>query len=173
MKLTLPILFTFLLSCVVQAQVLPTASSVDINRYIGKWYAVKSLPQSFTKNCVGQTADYAVINETSISVLNTCLKAKGQTSITGTATVKNRKTNAELKVRFNTWWNRLFPFIQGEYTIIKLDPNYEYVMVGSSDRKSLWYLSRRPELSQDVIDEYDAFADKLGFPVEKMILSEF
>lgn len=177
MKLTLSLLFTFvLMSCAFAgggSAKLPTADAVDVERYVGKWYAVKALPQRFTKECVGQTAEYEVINEKSISVLNTCLKKNGTQTIQGVATVKNTKTNAELRVKFNTWWNRLLFFISGEYTIIKLDPNYEYVMVGSSDRKSLWYLSRRPFMPEDVTLEYDALAKELGFNVERMVVSEF
>jgi apolipoprotein D and lipocalin family protein len=177
MKLSLSMLFAFILmSCAFAGGgqgKLPTAEFVDVGRYVGKWYAVKALPQIFTRDCLGQTAEYEIINDRSISVLNTCLKAKGTQTIKGVATVRNKKTNAELGVKFNTWWNRILFFIKGDYTIIKLDPNYEYVMVGSSNRKSLWYLSRRPFMPEDVTLEYDALAKSLGFQVEKMVVSEF
>jgi apolipoprotein D and lipocalin family protein len=162
-----------ILSAAAHAQVLTTAEYVDIGRYVGKWYAIKSLPQSFTKSCVAQTADYEIINESAISLVNTCIKRKGTTSINGRAKVANKQTNAELNVKFNTWWNRLLPFIQGDYNIIKIDPNYEYVMVGSRNRKSLWIMSRRPEMPDDVLKEYEEMAKKEGFKVEKLVLSEF
>ncbi len=175
MKTHLSVLFILIcLSCALQAKTpLPTADYVDVGRYVGKWYSVKALPQFFTRNCKAQTAEYEVINERTISVLNTCIKTKGTTDIKGKAVVKNPKTNAKLDVTFNTWWNRALPFIKGDYTIIKLDPNYEYVMIGSENRKSLWFLSRRPSMPEDVIAEYTAFAKEIGFAVDKLEASEF
>ena len=172
MKISLALLFAFF-ALTVNAQVLTTAEHVDVGRYVGKWYAVKSLPQIFTRSCKGQTAEYEVVNDTTISLVNTCIKGKGTTTITGKAKVVNKKTNAELKVKFNTWWNRLLPFIQGDYNIIKLDANYEYVMVGSKDRKSLWIMSRRPEIPEEVLKEYEALAKKEGFDTAKLVTSEF
>ncbi len=41
---------------------LPTVEYVDLNQYGGKWYAITSLPQRFTKNCLYQTAEYGLID---------------------------------------------------------------------------------------------------------------
>jgi len=172
MKKITMFLLTSLISSSLYAQTLSTASYVDIGRYVGRWYAIKSLPQFFTRNCLGQTADYDILSEKSISVVNTCLKGKGTTKITGKAVVVNSKTNAELEVTFNNFFTRLFR-VKGDYTIIKLDENYEYVMVGSKDRMSLWIMSRRPEMPADVINEYVDFARKEGFPVRNLVTSEF
>ena len=165
----LSILFTFNL----YAQTLPTASYVDVGRYIGKWYAISSLPQFFSKDCIAQTADYEVIDEKKISVLNTCFKKHGKkTTIKGQAVVVNPKTNAELIVTFNNFFTRLFR-VKGDYTIVKLDENYDYVMVGTKDRKSLWIMSRRPEMPQEVLNEYSDLAQSLGFDTDKLVLSKF
>ena len=154
------------------AQSLPTASYVDIGRYIGKWYAVTSLPLFFSRNCQGQTAEYDIINEKTISVFNTCLKDNGNTTIEGKAVVKNSKTNAELIVTFNNFFTKLFN-VKGDYTIIKLDENYEYVMIGSKDRKSLWIMSRRPFMPQEDLKEYKDYAKELGFDTSKLVNSKF
>jgi apolipoprotein D and lipocalin family protein len=172
MKTISSVLIALLFSIACQAQVLTTASYVDVNRYIGKWYAITSLPQFFTRNCKAQTAEYEIINEKTISVLNTCLKGKGTTTISGQAVVKNPKTNAELIVTFNNFFTRLFR-VKGDYTIIKLDENYEHVLVGSKDRRSLWVLSRRPEMDEETLNEYVEFARKEGFPVNRLERSEF
>jgi apolipoprotein D and lipocalin family protein len=159
-------------SLVAHAQVLRTADYVDVGRYVGKWYTIEALPQFFTRSCKGQTAEYEVINEKTISVLNTCIKGKGTTEITGKAVVKNTKTNAELEVTFNNFFTRLFR-VKGDYTIIKLDSNYEYVLVGSKDRKSLWILSRHPVMPEDVIQEYKTIASEEGFQVSRLQRYEY
>jgi apolipoprotein D and lipocalin family protein len=151
---------------------LPTANYVDIERYLGKWYAVTSLPQFFTRDCTAQTAEYGIINSQTISVVNTCIKKKGSTDIKGQAVVKNAATNAELIVTFDSFFTRLFR-VKGDYTIIRLDPQYRYSLVGSKNRKSLWLLSRTPVVPEEVYESYVAEAQRLGFPVAKLVRSQF
>ena len=174
MKNLLALVFSFsLVACAfAKGSQLPTASNVEVEKYIGKWYAISSLPQFFTRNCLAQTADYAIINSQTISVLNTCLKAKGKNTIKGQAVVTNAATNAELEVTFNSFFTRLFR-VKGDYNIVKLDANYRYVMVGSNNRKSLWIMSRDTTMPAEVYAEYVKLAKELGFNTEKLELSKF
>lgn len=166
------VMFLSLLSLNAFASNLPTADYVDVNRFIGKWYAIHSLPQFFTRNCNAQTAEYGIINEQTISVKNTCIKSRKNTVIKGQAVVKNAATNAELIVTFNSFFTRLFR-VKGDYNVIKLDKDYKYVLVGSKNRKSLWIMSRSPSLPKDIYEEYSQYAKELGFPVEKLVESKF
>jgi apolipoprotein D and lipocalin family protein len=173
MKPVMTIMFFFITSCLMaQSRELPTVAQVEINRYVGKWYAISALPQFFTRKCLAQTADYAVINEQTISVLNTCLKGKGKTTIEGQAVVTNAASNAELEVTFNSFFTRLFR-VKGDYNIIALDEKYENVVVGTRDRKSLWIMSRSPNMDQATYTKYVALVRELGFPVENLIISKF
>lgn len=152
---------------------LPTAENVDVGRYIGKWYAVSALPQFFTRKCLSQTAEYSIINEKTISVLNTCYKKNGKiTDIKGSAVVVDAKNNARLIVTFDNFFTRLFR-VKGEYVIIKLDEGYDTVLVGSTDRKSMWILARTPSITPETFSEYKAYAKSLGFPVEKLVDSKY
>ena len=172
MKLVMSLVLT-LFSLGAFAKDLTTASYVDVSRYVGKWYAHYSLPQFFTRKCLGQTAEYEVIDAKTISVLNTCLKAKKDTTIKGQAVVTNATSNAELIVTFNNFFTRLFR-VKGDYNIIKLDENYEYVLVGSRDRKSLWLMSRSSvEIPAEVVKEYLDLAKKEGFNTDKLVKSHF
>lgn len=159
-------------ACASNSLPLPTADSVDIERYVGKWYSISALPQTFTKNCKAQTADYGIINAQTISVLNTCIKSKKKTTISGQAVVINSDTNAELEVTFNNFFTRLFR-VKGDYTIMKLDKDYRYVLVGSKDRKSLWILARETSMPEVIYNSYVEFASANGFAVKKLQKSEF
>ncbi len=165
MKLLIAIMT--MLSVSAFAKSLPTATYVDVNQYVGKWYTITSLPQFFTRKCVGQTADYAIKTKNSISVLNTCIKKNGATeTINGQAVVVNSQTNAELEVTFNSFWTKLFR-VKGDYNILKLDPNYNVVLVGSNDLKSMWILARTPYLDDATKTEYLEYAKSLGFDASK------
>lgn len=147
---------------------LPTAIDVDVARYIGKWYTITSLPQFFTRNCEGQTAEYGIINDKTISVQNVCYKENGKkTDINGKAVVVDAPNNARLVVTFDSFWTRLFK-VKGEYVIIKLSEGYDTVIVGSTDRKSLWIMSRTPSIDPETLVEYKKYAKDLGFATDKL-----
>lgn len=151
---------------------LPTPAHVDVKRYLGKWYAITSLPQFFTRNCVAQTAEYGAIDEQTISVLNTCIEKDGTSNIKGKAAIVNKTTNAELEVSFYNFFTKLFG-VKGDYTILELDSNYKYVMVGSKNRKSLWIMSRTTSIPDLINQSYIQKAKSLGFDVEDLEDSKF
>lgn len=127
-----------------------TVDSVDLKRYVGKWYEVASIPQRFQKHCVGNvTAEYTMLPEGKIKVINSCTKADGSMSVAeGRAKVVDNKTNAKLKVTFVKVIDWIFAF-GGDYWIIDLDADYKYAVVGEGKNKYGWVLSRDPFLSDN------------------------
>lgn len=169
-SIALLLVFTF---SVKAFEPLPTVPYVHLDQYVGKWYAITSLPQFFTKDCEAQTAEYAIKDAKTVTVLNTCIKKNGSTrSIRGEAEVVNPQTNAELVVIFDNFWTKLFR-VKGDYNVIKLDESYSTVLIGSKNRKSLWLLSKTPYVSDEVKKEFIDYAKSLNFKTSKMIDSHF
>jgi apolipoprotein D and lipocalin family protein len=52
--------------------VLPVVQSLDLERYLGKWYEIARYPNSFQKGCVATTANYSMLEDGEIRVLNEC-----------------------------------------------------------------------------------------------------
>ncbi len=141
-----------------------SVKSVDLNRYIGKWYEIARLPQFFEKDCVGVTAEYSLRTDGKVDVKNTCRKKSCDAqanSAQGTARVMDSETNSKLKVSF--FW----PF-EGDYWILDLDPNYQYAVVGSPDRKTFWILSRTPTLPKTFVDAIVSQFQKQGFELSQL-----
>ena len=135
---------------------LSTVPYVDLNRYLGKWYEIASYPAWFQKGCTGSTADYALLPDGRIRVINRCFKNSLDGPLktsTGKAEVADTASNARLKVWF--FW----PF-KGDYWIIDLDPDYQWAVVGVPSRKYLWILSRTPSMDenryQDILRRLEA-----------------
>lgn len=122
---------------------------VDIQRYLGTWYEIATIPQRFQKGCVGVTAHYSLRADGDIDVVNVCrqgtLDGRAR-SVRGKAWVVDKKTNAKLKVRF--FW----PFA-GAYWIIELDEDYQWAVVGHPERNYLWILCRTPQMDGVLYDE--------------------
>lgn len=148
-----------------------TVSNVDVNRYMGKWYEIARIEQSFQIGCGATTAEYSLRKDGKVNVLNTCKLENGQLK-TGKAiaSVVDKKTNSKLKVSFVPFFNR-FGLFAGKYWIIGLDQNYEYAVVGGPDRKTLWFLSRTSSLSESQFAKLIEIAESQGFDTTKLKVS--
>jgi apolipoprotein D and lipocalin family protein len=124
---------------------------VDVERYMGLWYAIASIPTSFERKCVqGTTAEYTLLENGRIRVVNVCYDAAGKPDrAVGRAWVPNPEAPTKLKVsfvRFLGFW--LFP---GDYWIIDLDADYRYAVVGHPSYRYGWILSRTPTLDSEIL----------------------
>lgn len=143
---------------------LEVVPSVDLSKYVGRWYEIARLPNSFQKKCADSvTANYSLRPDGKIEVVNRCRKASGEyTTAKGKAKIVDKKTNAKLKVTF--FW----PFY-GNYWILDLGPNYEYAVVGEPGRKYLWILSRSPAMDETLYQQLLKKMAARGFKTENMI----
>ena len=143
---------------------LEVVSSVDLSRYVGRWYEIARLPNRFEKKCADSvTATYALRPDGKIEVVNRCRKSSGEyTTAKGKAKIVDKKTNAKLKVTF--FW----PFY-GDYWILDLGSNYEYAVVGDPSREYLWILSRTPRIEAALYQQLLGKMAARGFKTERMI----
>jgi len=143
---------------------LKTVEHVDVKRYMGTWFEIAKLPQRFEKGLVGIKANYTLLPDGKVEVLNSGYKegfnGKMKT-IKGKAWVADTATNAKLKVSF--FW----PFT-GNYWIIELGKDYEYAVVGDESRKYLWILSRTPQMDEALYNELLKRVQDRGFDVSKV-----
>jgi apolipoprotein D and lipocalin family protein len=148
---------------------LEVVPNVDLQKYSGEWFEIAKFPAFFESNCYKPKARYSLNDDGSLHVVNTCHKngANGKLIKTeATAFVTDPSTNAKLKLKFNR-----FPFITGDYEIIDLGSDYEYAMVGTSNRKYLWILSRLPQLEVYLIKDLLYKASAMGFDTSRLIFN--
>jgi len=137
--------------------------SIELSRYMGKWYEIARLPNLFEQGCAGVTAEYALQKDGSVSVLNTCRKDTPQ----GPARSAKAKawsvdpSNSRFEVSF-------FRPFKAPYWVIALEPDYRWALVGHPKRSYLWLLSRVPKMAE--ADEKAAFAEaaRLGYDLTRV-----
>lgn len=145
-KIFLIMLFSIFSSGYKNDQPLETVSNINLEKYMGKWYEIATIPQRFQKGCVCTTAEYSLVNDKYVKVVNTC---NNQTpdgeikQIEGKAFVAKKGNGAKLKVQF--FW----PF-KAKYWIIDLADDYSWAVVGHPNRKYLWILSRTPKMDEKI-----------------------
>src|SRR4051812_41524698 len=84
------------------AKVPEPAKAVDPARYAGLWYEYARYENRFERNCDGVTAQYALLPDGKISVLNTCHKGEPvkTSQAKGKAKPVGDPLKAKLKVSF-------------------------------------------------------------------------
>ena len=139
------------------------SGGIDLQKYLGDWFEVARFNHRFERGISHSKANYSLTGDGRIAVLNTGLKngvqkvAKGKTKFTDTPRI--------LRVSF-------FWFFYGDYRILLLDPDYQWVLVGGSSDKYLWILSRTPQLPPEAKDGILAEASRRGYNIEELIWVE-
>jgi len=151
-----------------------TVERVELERYTGLWYEIARLPVFFQKEEDRATAVYGLNDDGTISIINTAIAPDGSSrSVTGTAMPVEGSNNARLKVTIDNFFAKLFssPPDYGNYWILKLEPDYSLVLVGSPDRETLWLLAREPTIQQAKFDAFIGVAKKSGYETEVLIVN--
>ena len=167
-------LFVILLSSFMFAQQNPptTVKYVDLKKYVGLWYEVAKIPNSFQDQCIrGTTAKYFLKDDGEIKVINSCIDENGEVDdADGIARIVDTKTNAKLEVSFVSFlgWR---PF-WGDYWIIGLDENYQWAIVGTPNRKYGWVLSRTPKLDDATMEKIFGIIREQGYDPKKFEISK-
>lgn len=157
-----------------QNKPLPTVERVELDKYLGVWYEIARKPLYFENKCARNiTATYTLNENGNIVVDNQCVGKDGQQHQSlGEAFVVNPPYNSKLKVSFLPEVVRWVPVARGDYWILKLDEHYQTVLVGEPSRKYLWILSRTPQPSEEVMNEYLSYAKSLGYDLKDLIRTE-
>lgn len=144
---------------------LETVPRVELSRYLGTWYEIAAIPQSFQRGCTATTATYSLRDDGQIDVLNRCRVGSvdgEEKAAKGRARVVDKATNAKLEVSFfRPFW--------GDYWVIDLAPDYSYAVVGHPGRDYLWILSRSSTMPAAT---YDGILERLeakGYETERLV----
>ena len=142
---------------------------LDAVQYAGLWYSVYELPVFYglypfgysSEKCVNSTATYTIESENTIHVLNKCILRGREQQVEGTARYANTSDkNGALIVNF-------FGF-DSDYNVIGLDNKYQWAVIGSKNRESLWLFSRTPTIDETLFDEMKDIAEAEGFDTSQL-----
>jgi len=127
---------------------LATVASLDVPRYMGRWYEIARYPTWFQKKCVAASrAEYSLLGDGRVQVINRCRLAGGETTeAMGMARQIGPATSPRLQVRFAPSWLSFLPLVWGDYWVIDLEQDYQLVAVSEPRRQYLWILSRTPQV---------------------------
>jgi apolipoprotein D and lipocalin family protein len=130
-----------------------TVASVDLQRYLGTWYEIARLPNSFqdggSRRCVETTATYTLRPDGQVGVTNRCVDA-GAGNAEAVATARAYAVEGSGNAR------------------IGLDPDYRWAVVGTPSRNYLWVLSRTPRMTEGDYAAAIGTAAAQGFDIARL-----
>lgn len=153
---------------------LSTISALEVPRYMGTWYEIARYPNRFQEKCTGQSrADYQLQADGTVQVINRCTLASGETQVAvGQARQIGGPTSARLEVRFAPAWLSFIPAVWGDYWVVDIDDDYQWVIVSEPRREFLWLLARQPRLSDERLQSLLLRLQQLEFPTEKLEMTD-
>ncbi|MFZ4777644.1 MAG: lipocalin family protein [Terrimicrobiaceae bacterium] len=122
---------------------LKTVDHVDMQKFMGPWYVIGTIPWIVEKNNVGTMDIYEprkdgkidiryVFHKKSLDAPRQEWKAVGR--------VVDTKTNARWAIQF------IWPF-EAPYLVLALSPDYQQTVIGHPSRDLVWIMSRKPVMS--------------------------
>ncbi len=147
-----------------------TGASIDVPRYMGTWYEVAKFPNRFQKKCARNTqATYSLQADGAVRVANRCTMSDGvMNEAIGAARQIGPPTSPKLEVRFAPAWLSFLPWVWGNYWVIDLDANYQWVAVSEPGREFLWILSRTPQMEPAAYQALVLRLAEKGFDIGKL-----
>lgn len=144
---------------------LPTVASVDVQRYLGTWTQQALIPNRFQAMCVSDTRATYTRDGDGLSVLNQCRTKDGKIEeAKGVAKIVEGSNNAKLRVSF-------FRPFYGDYWVLALAPDYQWVLVGEPSRQYGWILSRQARLDEATFNQILGRAVALGYDKTQFVRS--
>jgi apolipoprotein D and lipocalin family protein len=159
------VLFSLCLaSCAEIPETINPVTDFDVNKYTGKWYEIARLDHRFERGLEKVTATYSINEDGTVKVENRGFSTKNKEweDAVGKARFAGDKNIGHLEVSF-------FGPFYGSYVIFDLDKeNYQYSFVTGSEN-SLWFLSRTPEVSEQLKERFLGIVQQAGYDTEGLI----
>ena len=121
---------------------LATVPKVELERFMGDWYVIASIPTFIEKGAHNAVESYRLAADGTIETTFT-FRADGfdgpQKRYTPRGFVLDRDSNAVWGMQF------IWP-IKADYRIVYLAPDYSQTVIGREARDYVWIMARKPEI---------------------------
>ena len=165
-KTTLLVVFAFLItSCTGKPEGMVAVKNFELDRYIGKWYEIARLDHSFERGLNNITAEYSLRDDGGVKVINSGYSKDNNEwkQAEGKAYFVDDTDSGHLKVSF-------FGPFYGSYIIFELDKkDYQHAFISGPSTEYLWLLSRSPQVSDEIINQFKKRSAEFGFDTSKLI----
>jgi apolipoprotein D and lipocalin family protein len=151
-------------SCATQEKTpVQTVRYVDLDRFMGRWYVLASIPTFLERNAYNAIESYSLNADGTIATTFTYHKGAFD------GPLKTMKPHGFVEDSSNAVWGMQFIWpIKAEYRIVYLDDAYSQVVVARSARDYVWIMARHPGVSAADYAHLTDIVKGLGYDLEKL-----
>jgi len=128
-------------------QATESPSSIDLERYMGRWYVIANIPYFPERGKVATYDEYILRKDGRIDNIYGFKKAFGK---------KEKQWKAIATVTPDTgnkkWTIKFFGFLNADYEILEIAPDYSWVIIGHPKREMGWVLARDPNMTDELYE---------------------
>lgn len=143
---------------------LATVENVDLDRFMGDWYVIASIPTFLEKDAYNAVESYERNSDGTIAT--TFVFRKGgfdgkRKEYTPTAWVLDRDSNAVWGMQF------IWP-IKADYRIVYLDDDYSQTVIARNKRDYVWIMARTPTIDDADYARMVSLIESIGYDVRDL-----
>jgi apolipoprotein D and lipocalin family protein len=138
---------------------LATVEYVDLDRFMGDWYVIASIPTFIETDAYNAVESYRLDDDGTIDTVFTFREGGFDGKLkryNPRGFVLDTETNAEWGMRF------IWP-IKADYRVIYLDPDYTTTIVGRNKRDYVWLMARSPSIDAARFDAMVGLIAEAGY----------
>ena len=137
---------------------------VDLNRFMGDWYVIGSIPTFIEKEAYNAKESYELADDGTIPTTFTFNKGGYDgplKTMRPKGFVHNKGTNAEWRMQF------IWPF-KADYLITYLSDDYQTTIIGVPGRQYAWIMARTKTLPDETYRKLVAELERQGHDLSKL-----
>ncbi len=141
-----------------------TADHVDLERFMGDWYAIASIPTFIETGAHNAVESYKLNGDGTVATTFTFREGGfdgEQEAYHPTGYVVDGESNALWDMQF------VWPF-KAEYRIVYVDDAYSQTIIGRTKRDYVWLMARTPQISEPDYQRLLEIIDAEGYDLSKV-----
>ncbi len=141
-----------------------TVEKVDLDRFMGDWYVIASIPTIFEKNIYNAIERYERVGPKKIQTTFSYYKQGGdgeKHEMKPVGFVEDDGSNAIWGMQF------IWPF-KADYRVVYLDEQYRVTVIGREKRDYVWIMAREPSIKDQEYQRIVAHVKSLGYDISQL-----
>jgi len=143
---------------------LKTVEQVDLQRFMGDWYVIASIPTFIEKRAYNAVESYALDKNGNVATTFTFREGgfDGEKK-------KYHPTGYVVDQTGNAIWGMQFVWpIKADYRIVYLDAGYTRTVIARNKRDFVWIMARKPNIPEADYREMTGLLTELGYDISKL-----
>jgi len=141
-----------------------TVDKVDLNRFMGDWYVIASIPTFIEKDAFNAIESYRLDDDGTVATTFKFNKGSFDGPLKkyhARGYVRDKGSNAVWGMQF------IWPF-KAEYRIIFLSEDYSQTVIGRTKRDYVWIMAREKTIPADEYEEILKFLQEQNYDIENI-----